>query len=258
MYKIRYFSATNNSKYYAYSMYQKMKDDNEEVSYSFIDINGEEFSDDVLILFFPIIYQRLPLIISTFIENSKFDNTSIYLYGTSFDKLSMALSDALTLLKDKDAKVLNFKILKAPNNNIIKLWAKASSEKSANRILDKSRDEVLKDIEKIKNKEKVDLNTLKCKYKNNRYTKVSYKKYEEELAKIGDGFMLNADCVRCRMCQMDCMRDNIDFIDGLIVFKDKCEGCMACINNCPYEAIEFEQITRGRDRYKNPKVIDEE
>ena len=102
-----------------------------------------------------------------------------------------------------------------------------------------------------------DVNTIKIKYKKNKYTKISYKKYEEEIAKLGDHFMINSECIRCRMCQMDCVRENIDLIDGIITFKDKCEGCLACINNCPYGAIEYEDITRGRRRYKNPKEINE-
>ena len=257
MYKIRYFSATNNSKYYAYSLYEEMKKEIDDVSYEFIDINGEEFKDDVLILFFPILFQRMPISLNTFISNSKFENTLIYVYAGSFDKLGMALIDLKNALKEKDATLASFKMIKVPNNNIIKLWGKATGEFSASIILDKGRNEVLKDIEKIKNKEKDDVNKIKIKYRKNKYTKISYKKYEEEIAKLGDHFMINSECIRCRMCQMDCVRENIDLIDGIITFKDKCEGCLACINNCPYGAIEYEDITRGRRRYKNPKEINE-
>ncbi len=257
MYKIRYFSATNNSKYYAYSLYEKLNKEVDDVSYEFIDVSGEAFKNDVLILFFPILFQRMPISINNFINNSQFENTLIYVYAGSFDKLNMALIDLKAVLKEKDAIIASFKVVKVPNNNIIKMWAKPTGEFNASRILNKGRKEILKDIDKIKNKEIDDVNNLKIKYRKNKYTKISYKKYEEEIAKLGDHFMINSECIKCRQCQMDCIRENIDYIDGIIIFKNKCEGCLACINNCPYGAIEYEDITRGRRRYKNPKEIND-
>ena len=123
MYKIRYFSATNNSKYYAYSLYEVMKKDIEDISYEFIDINGEEFKDDVLILFFPILYQRLPISLNTFINNSKFENTLIYVYAGSFDKLGIVLNDLKNALKEKDVTLASFKMIKSVSAEKYHLFA---------------------------------------------------------------------------------------------------------------------------------------
>ncbi|WP_424504784.1 4Fe-4S binding protein, partial [Psychrilyobacter sp.] len=33
-----------------------------------------------------------------------------------------------------------------------------------------------------------------------------------------------------------------------------CEGCLRCINYCPFEAIEYKKYTRGKLRFKNKKI----
>jgi len=66
------------------------------------------------------------------------------------------------------------------------------------------------------------------------------------------GFRTTDKCVLCGVCE-SCPVDNITVTDR-VVWGNKCEGCLRCINYCPFEAIEYKKSTIGKIRYRNPRV----
>jgi ferredoxin len=62
------------------------------------------------------------------------------------------------------------------------------------------------------------------------------------------GFRTNEKCTLCGFCEI-CPVDNIKVGDK-VVWGDHCEGCLRCINYCPFEAIEYKKMTVGKFRYK--------
>ena len=63
-------------------------------------------------------------------------------------------------------------------------------------------------------------------------------------------FCTTEDCNECGLCEKICPAVNINLDDkGLPRWKGNCIHCMACINSCPKQAIEYGRMSRGKRRY---------
>ncbi len=56
-------------------------------------------------------------------------------------------------------------------------------------------------------------------------------------------------CISCSKCVDNCMLNNISLKEGKPIWGKDCTHCMACICQCPTEAIEYGKHTKGRRRY---------
>ena len=52
-----------------------------------------------------------------------------------------------------------------------------------------------------------------------------------------------------------CPLANISMKDKRPVWGDACTHCMACINLCPKQAIEYGKRTEGKPRYTGPDAL---
>ncbi len=62
-------------------------------------------------------------------------------------------------------------------------------------------------------------------------------------------FYVEDTCVGCGKCAKLCPLNNIQIVDKKPVWGDQCTHCMACIGNCPTEAIEYGTITQDKEPY---------
>ncbi len=68
------------------------------------------------------------------------------------------------------------------------------------------------------------------------------------------GFSVDNNCNSCGICERICPVYNIILEEGRPVWHNKCELCFACINNCPVNAIQYQNKTKGLKRYRNPEI----
>ena len=68
-------------------------------------------------------------------------------------------------------------------------------------------------------------------------------------------FRATDECISCGKCVSSCALNNIKLVEGKPVWSDNCTHCMACINLCPKQAIEYGEKTVGKFRHKCPKYI---
>lgn len=61
------------------------------------------------------------------------------------------------------------------------------------------------------------------------------------------------ECVSCGKCAASCPLNNIKLVEGRPVWGDDCTHCMAFINLCPKQAIEYGEKTVGKFRHKCPR-----
>ena len=59
-------------------------------------------------------------------------------------------------------------------------------------------------------------------------------------------------CISCGKCVEGCPLRNIRLEDGKPQWGGNCTHCMACINYCPMDAIEYGMASRKRHHYTCP------
>lgn len=64
-----------------------------------------------------------------------------------------------------------------------------------------------------------------------------------------DDFYATDKCVGCGLCAKLCPLNNIEIVDGKPEWEKNCTHCMACINHCPAQAIEYGEKSKGKPRY---------
>ena len=62
-------------------------------------------------------------------------------------------------------------------------------------------------------------------------------------------FYVKENCIGCGKCEKLCPLNNISMADGKPVWSTRCTHCMACIGNCPVDAIEYGTITQNKEQY---------
>lgn len=65
------------------------------------------------------------------------------------------------------------------------------------------------------------------------------------------GFYVTESCVGCGVCAKACPMNNIKMTEKKPVWGNSCTHCMACIHQCPKQAVEFRKISIGKNRYYN-------
>lgn len=62
-------------------------------------------------------------------------------------------------------------------------------------------------------------------------------------------FYVKDSCIGCGKCEKLCPLNNIELINKRPVWNNQCTHCMACIGNCPVDAIEYGTITQNKEPY---------
>ena len=66
-------------------------------------------------------------------------------------------------------------------------------------------------------------------------------------------FRATGACISCGKCANICPLNNIRLKNGFPVWGRSCTHCMACINRCPSQAIEYGKHTQNLPRYTCPE-----
>jgi ferredoxin len=69
---------------------------------------------------------------------------------------------------------------------------------------------------------------------------------------IDKNFWVDGKCNGCRVCFEICPVRNVKIVDDKPVWQHHCEKCLACIQWCPKQAIQFTNATIKRKRYHHP------
>lgn len=68
-------------------------------------------------------------------------------------------------------------------------------------------------------------------------------------------FRVGHSCTGCGLCARICPVNNIEMSTAdRPKWLKKCEQCMACLQHCPVEAIQCFWWTKGRVRYRHPRI----
>ena len=129
-------------------------------------------------------------------------------------------------------------------SNYVGLYAMGSDADSKAKAQNEATKQVTKDIQNL---------TVKPPFKNSPLALI-HGPFIKSLAKKDKGFNVNKVCNGCATCDKVCPVGNIKMQDGKPMFLHHCEQCMACVQWCPKQAINYKNKTQDRGRYHHPDI----
>ena len=197
-------------------------------------------------LIFPVYYLGIPSQVRDFIEKIQFYNPVSYIFSiaTCGRFHGNSIRELNGILKGKGTQ-LNYGNYVQMGDNAIVLYNARGSSPQIEQKYNSQITSIIQDIKSTKYiRVKKELGIV------NYYHNICIKK-----ASLTDmGYQISSSCISCGKCQMICPAQNIEIIKGSPSFQHRCQQCMACIQLCPQNAINYKNKTQKRQRYHNPNI----
>lgn len=247
---IFYFSGTGNSLITARNIAEKI--DNTEVVpiASSMDKNIQVFDYERVGFAFPIYYSSVPAIVKQFIGKLNF-NKSQYIFGviTFGGTYGMALGQLDQCIAERGGVLSAGFPVRMPGNYVDKYGAFPSFLQRMMFKGEKKKVNGISDIVREKKAAQISKGGFLA-----RNSADSVNKILSDFGSMAKNFRTTDKCNGCGTCERVCPTCNIDLVDMKPVWGNKCEHCVACIQWCPAQAIEYAEKTINRKRYRNPEI----
>lgn len=202
--------------------------------------------DDVVGIVYPVYAVSIPNIIKRYFKKCEIKADYTFIIATYGFTDCGSLHEMKNLMKSNGNKADYYNSLMMVDNYLplfdINKQLSMLNKKNIENNLVKIIDEVNRRVKRKEN----------CGFFNNLVTGISSKligKIEKYTPKT---FYVNDNCIRCGVCKQVCPVSNITQTEKP-VFGLNCESCLACIHNCPKNAIQM-TIQRNEKRYRNSNV----
>jgi ferredoxin len=249
---IYYFSGTGNSYSIAKQLWQSLeKCELIPIAKIWQEPRINAHADNIGFVF-PLYYWGLPRLVKEFVEKLNFQGSK-YLYAV----ISRAgYEDGIPLIQleqifAKKSIHLNAGFfIQMPNNYI--LGYKVDSE-SENQILF---EQAKSKIENILNYVHAQKNNLQLEELTNinSHTEKLNRDFHESVLESDKIFYVDDNCTGCGICEQVCPVKNILISELKPKWLHQCQQCLACINYCPEEAIQYGRKTLKTGRYHHPEI----
>lgn len=247
---ILYFSGTGNSEYTAKRIGREIQD---EVMNLFEKIRDRDFSeihsDSPWVLVTPTYAWRIPRLVQEWMENTEFTGCrDIYYVMTCGGSIGNADRYLEKLSSRKNLNDMGCRKVLMPENYIA-MFSSPSRAKSLEiiRQAEETIDGAARSIKSRTAFDRPDI-TLKDRMNSGIVNDIFYPAFVH-----AKKFYAEDSCISCGKCVKVCPLNNIRLEKGRPQWGNDCTHCMACINRCPTEAIEYGKHTKGKTRYVFPK-----
>ena len=243
---IVYFSGTGNSRYCAEVLAAHLGDELLD-SFHFIrdQIAAELISGTPWVFVSPTYAWQIPHVFRDFIRSGSFEGSrDAYFVMTCGSDIGNAEESLKELCNEKEWNYRGVLEVVMPENYITMFWA--PSPEKAEKMLDLAVPRLKKAVKRIETRNDLPktkggaLNGMKSSLVN----RVFYKMFVNDKK-----YYTKDSCVSCGKCETVCPLANIRLVDGRPQWGGNCTQCMACINGCPVEAIEYGNKSKGKRRY---------
>lgn len=243
---IIFFSGTGNSRYCAEFLSSRLKDETIDC-FDFIRnrkcLNIK--SESPLIFVSPTYSWQIPHVFKELIEESCFEgNKNAYFVMTCGSDIGNAKKVNREISKKKQLKYMGTAEIIMPENYIAMF--KAPRPKEAEKIINQAVPKLEKAAESILNGISFPCKAINSidKLKSGAINRAFYPLFVK-----AKPFWVKSSCIGCGKCADICPLGNIFLENEKPVWGDNCTQCMACINRCPNEAIEYGKKSAGKVRY---------
>lgn len=206
---------------------------------------------DTVGLIFPVYAWGVPRIIVDFVKQLKFKgNEYVFSVVTCGGNPAGTLPQLAKLLKTRGAMLQAGFAVVQPDNYIP--WHGAIAEEKQARLFALKAERLTGIIDVVRNKKSAPLEQNSSLV--NFILGLVYKASIKHFPTSDKNFWVTDNCTNCGQCERRCPRGNISSGGGSIKWHGNCEMCLACIQWCPREAIEYKNKTTNRKRYQHPGV----
>ena len=244
---IYYFSGTGNSRHVAEVLGEKL-------GMSVVDLgerirrgNMDDISDDTMIVVTPTYCYRMPRIVEDYVSGLRISAKSVYYVLTCGGSMGNAAHYAEALSKSIGVPYGDTFSVVMPENYIAMF--KTPGVEESRTIIQKAEgkiDAIARAVEKGERKK------VHPRWSDRLISAVNGIYYS--LFVKAKPFYAKDNCIGCGECAKRCVLANVVMEEGRPIWLDRCTHCMACINYCPVEAVEYGKKTKGRFRYTFEKV----
>lgn len=253
---IYYFTGTGNSFKVAKDLSQYIEDT------IIIQIRQEklshQLSTDAKIIGFvvPTIFKGMPKLISQFINHLVIMHPSPYIFAVStygeHNGMGIVSKQFEKLLAKKDLSLSAYFAIQMPQNAPVKDHVTTNQEKE--RLFREENIRIPVIAESIRNHQLIS-------HKNNKFRSIfenlihNYLTISTSKKPFDKDFYADEKCINCSVCSKVCPAQNIEMADNKPKWKlESCQCCLACIQWCPKEAIQYKKETIGIERYHHPEI----
>jgi formate hydrogenlyase subunit 6/NADH:ubiquinone oxidoreductase subunit I len=249
---IYYFSGTGNSYSIAKQLNQSL-DKSELIPIakiwqeSRINVNA-----DMVGFVFPLYYWGLPRIVKEFMVRLHIEGSK-YLYAVvtrAGEENGIALAQLEQILAEKNTHLNAGFFIQMPSNYILGYHVDSESE---NQTLFEQLKVSIKDILTYIHDKKGNLTSEEL-GKIDLHSEKLNKDFRDKVLESDKHFNADEKCTGCGICEKVCPVKNIKIIDFKPEWLHQCQQCLACINYCPEEAIQYGRKTLKSGRYHHPEI----
>ena len=251
-----YFTGTGNSLCVARGLCNYIEDC-EIISISKIwNKENLETSSDMVGLIFPLYYWGLPLIVKEFVQKMNFKKSS-YIFAVvnaGGDLAGIPFMQLDQILKQKSEGLNASFFISMPSNYIV--GGDQETEAEQREKLLKAKEIISKIAKKISQKEGTSV--ISISERKSRTIGRMNEKFHSKVNESDKLFYADDNCSGCGICETVCSLKNIILKDSKPEWLHKCQQCLACINYCPENAIQYGNVTVGKKRYHHPRIKPED
>ena len=241
-----YFTGTGNSRHLAKKVGEAVGETPiNSVEYIKSGKNGDFGSDTAYVFVCPTYAWQIPHIFEKFIRESQFrGNSKAYFIMDCGGEIGNAAKKLKALCSYKKFEFMGVYEVVMPENYTALF--NAPDEKTIPTLIANADKAALDAAEYIKSEKPFpDVKAgIADKLKSGIVNTIFYKFFVS-----ADKFYATDKCISCGKCVKNCMLNNIELKGGKPVWGKNCTHCMACINFCPTEAIEYGKHSIGLERY---------
>ncbi len=251
---VLYFSATGNTEFIAKSIADGLEDDCMNLLERIRNSDYSEiFSKKPFIICSPIYVCEMPRFFAKFLKNLMLSgNRKVYFVFTSGGYAGIAPVLARQIIRKKGMIYMGRAEFKMPRNYpISRRYKLLSKEENIERIRE-SRQRITDVINLIRKEEFLKGRHI---FLFELLITLPFNPVWVRFKQPSKPFFATDKCIGCKKCEKVCPLNNIHIENNKPVWRDSCAHCMACFSGCPVEAIEYGNLTQGKNRYRIDKYI---
>lgn len=203
---------------------------------------------------FPVYVEGLPIIVERFVRSLELKpDTYVFAVANYGESAGGSLVQLEQILQEKGCRLSAAFGLKMPDNT--QILFPPSSEDEQQRDFKQESKAVTEISRTVLEGTEAGVSLVQSA---RRRPKSIWQRPDFDPAKMVENFSADKKCDGCGICADVCSVGNVEMKDSRPLWRNHCEQCLACMQWCPRQAIQFSKKTSTWGRYHHPDVRLEE